>query len=140
MEIRPLQPGEVPTLQKLAETIWRAHYPSMISPEQIDYMLGHMYGDATLNVEFAAGVCYYAAWEGERMIGYLSLEQTERPGHYDIHKIYVAPQSQGRGVAPALLAHALAKQARCARTDPAHPPDECPRHRLLPQAGIRHRG
>ena len=43
---------ELPEVQRLAAVIWRAHYPAIITHEQIDYMLERGYALATLGRKF----------------------------------------------------------------------------------------
>ena len=43
---RPATVDDIPLLRDLAEQIWRVAYVGIIPPEQIDYMLGWMYGAA----------------------------------------------------------------------------------------------
>ena len=41
--ILPLGEQDIPALIELARAIWYAHYPSIITVEQIEYMLGQRY-------------------------------------------------------------------------------------------------
>jgi len=43
IEIRSARQDELPVVQCLAHAIWHAHYPGVISAEQIDYMLARGY-------------------------------------------------------------------------------------------------
>ena len=45
MTIRPAVEADVPLLIELAQRIWRACYPEIISPEQIEFMLAWMYAE-----------------------------------------------------------------------------------------------
>ncbi len=40
--IRPLKAQDISAIQRIAELAWRAHYPGIISVQQIEYMLGWM--------------------------------------------------------------------------------------------------
>lgn len=41
--IHALDEQDIPALIELARAIWYAHYPSIITVEQIEYMLGQRY-------------------------------------------------------------------------------------------------
>lgn len=103
MEVRPLTPPDLPALGALAETIWRAHYPGIISHAQIDYMLERMYSqDALRHQRDALDHRFWLATEGPKLVGYASIENTQ-PGEYFLHKLYVDTRTQRRGVGRALL-------------------------------------
>ena len=50
-EIKPARVEDLPAIRELAAIIWHAHYPGIISREQIDYMLARMYALETLRDE-----------------------------------------------------------------------------------------
>jgi len=39
IEVRHARHDELPVVRRLADVIWDAHYPGIVTPEQIDYML-----------------------------------------------------------------------------------------------------
>ena len=43
MHFRAATEADIPRLQDLAGVIWREYYPSIITPEQIEFMLEWMY-------------------------------------------------------------------------------------------------
>ncbi|NBO50781.1 MAG: GNAT family N-acetyltransferase, partial [Chitinophagia bacterium] len=43
IEIRPLNPGELAIIQQLSNDIWKKVYTSIISLDQIEYMLNLIY-------------------------------------------------------------------------------------------------
>jgi hypothetical protein len=44
--------NDISEIQRLAERIWREHFPEIIGLEQVEYMLPMMYGDEVLQDEF----------------------------------------------------------------------------------------
>lgn len=101
--ITPLDPAEIQTLITLAHRIWHAHYPVMISVEQIDYMLEHGYTTRLIKEEMKQGVTWLAIKDGETMVGFIAA------GPYGddcikLHKLYLLPEYHGRGIGGRALA------------------------------------
>ena len=90
----------------LAGVIWRAYYPGIISPEQIDYMLARMYAPEVLRQEVQVqGIHYYGLWVDGKMVGFASHGSTAEPGVIKLHKLYLLPEWHGRGLGSRLLQH-----------------------------------
>lgn len=110
LEIKPVAEAHLPALIELAGTIWRAHYPGIISPEQVEFMLARMYALDTLREEIRSqGICYYQLQVDGRMAGFASLGPTEQPGVMKLHKLYLLPDLHGRGWGSRLLHHCEAE-------------------------------
>ena len=98
----------------LAGVIWRACYPGIISLEQIDYMLARMYAPEVLQQEVQfQGIHYHGLVVDDTMVGFASLGPTSEPGVMKLHKLYLLPEWQGRGLGSRLLQH-CEQQARAA--------------------------
>jgi len=109
---------DLPAIARLAEVIWRAHYPGIISTEQIDYMLARMYSLETLREEIRLhSIRYERLLADEEMVGFASYGPTENPGLFKLHKIYLHPAWHGRGLGSLLLRHCeeAARQLGAAR-------------------------
>ena len=104
MTIRPAVEADVPLLIELAQRIWRACYPEIISPEQIEFMLAWMYAEDEIRRQIAAGVPWKIAELNGSAIGYLSY-QREDDGRVKISKLYVLPEHQRRGNGQKMLRH-----------------------------------
>jgi len=102
---------DIPELERLAHRIWHAHYPSIITVQQIDYMLAKSYSPEALKKQLAAQQ-FLLAFSGGKMVGFVSTGnladvQDEalrgtRPGHF-LHKFYIAPELHGKGVGKGLF-------------------------------------
>jgi ribosomal protein S18 acetylase RimI-like enzyme len=102
--IRLAGPADLPAIAALAGRVWRAHYPGIISPAQIEYMLGRMYAIDELAREMTEeGIRYACAEEGGALIAFVSWGPPAPRSK--LHKLYVDPARQRRGVGSRLLAH-----------------------------------
>lgn len=110
MEIHPATEADIPLLRDLAQRIWRECYPGIITPEQIEFMLGWMYSEAEIRRQIAAGIPWEIVGCDRAPIGFLSY-QREPDGRVKISKLYVLPAEQRQGHGQRLLEH-LCEQAR----------------------------
>ncbi len=107
MHIRPATTADIPLIRALAHEIWHAHYPSIIPVSQIDFMLGWMYSPEEIERQIETGTRWEIAEENGEPVGFLSYG-LENDGRVKLHKLYIAPASQRRGIGRKLLAHVLA--------------------------------
>jgi GNAT superfamily N-acetyltransferase len=103
IRIRPATEGDIPLLRELADRIWHACYPGMITVEQIRHMLAWMYAPERIAEELRRGV-RWAVVEATAPIGYLAHER-DADGVVHLHKLYLDLAWQGRGVGQRMLAH-----------------------------------
>jgi ribosomal protein S18 acetylase RimI-like enzyme len=106
--IAPARRDQLPEVQRLAGVIWRAHYPGIITPEQIDYMLDQGYAldvlerflerpDRGLELAIAGGaLAGFAAW-------YV----TDNPAEAKVDKLYVLQSRQRHGLGGRLIARVV---------------------------------
>jgi ribosomal protein S18 acetylase RimI-like enzyme len=101
--IERVHTGHLAEISALAGVIWRASYPGIISPEQIDYMLARMYDVETLRGELASGIVWFRALINGELRGFASVGPTETATEFKLHKLYVHPDWQRHGLGSALL-------------------------------------
>lgn len=90
---------DIPLIAQLAKTIWHEHYTSVISIEQITYMLDMMYSYPSLQEQMTKKehVFYLIEQNGEKT-GFISVSKMENAIHsYFIHKFYLLQNTAGRG-------------------------------------------
>jgi GNAT superfamily N-acetyltransferase len=106
IQILPATEADLPAIARLADLIWRAHYPGIITVEQIDYMLERMYGFETLQQEISElGIRFECLLADGQMIGFGAHGPTERLQERKLHKLYLHPQWHGKGLGSRLLQH-----------------------------------
>ena len=104
MNIRAATEADIPLLRDLAQRIWRECYPGIITPEQIEFMLGWMYSAEEIRRQIAAGLPWEIAEHDGAPIGYLSY-QLDPDGRVKISKLYLLPEQQRQGHGQRLLDH-----------------------------------
>ncbi|MCA0430269.1 MAG: GNAT family N-acetyltransferase [Bacteroidetes bacterium] len=90
--------NDVLSIAELAKTIWHQHYPSIISIEQINYMLNKMYCKQSLEeqINVLNHKFYFIMFENEK-IGFISVNETE-PNNWHINKFYILQTIAAKGV------------------------------------------
>ena len=112
MRFRPAIAADIPLLRELAQRIWHACYPDIISAEQIEFMLGRMYSEEQIRKELAEGVSWEVIEnEPGNSIGFLAFH-LEPDNRVKLNKLYVLPEVQGKGIGTAALRHVFASAAK----------------------------
>lgn len=94
---------DIELIRSIAKVAFPATYSTIISAEQIDYMMEWMYSAKKLQQEISGNITYLLAEVDGRTVGYLSFgpdECTAAPGQgrlFHLHKIYLLPEAQGGG-------------------------------------------
>jgi len=113
IQILPVQAEHLPALSELAGVVWRACYPGVISPEQIEFMLARMYDHDTLRDEIThQGIRFYRLLVAGQFSGFASIGPTEKPGVMKLHKLYLLPELHGRGLGSRLLEYCQTEARR----------------------------
>lgn len=91
-------PADIPVLRQLAQRIWWAHYPGIITSEQIEYMLDWMYSPETLERQMTEeGQHFWLVVERGNACGFIAISQ-KAEGDYFLHKFYLDTAQQGKGL------------------------------------------
>ncbi len=105
-ELRPVELQLIPCqnlsqrqeVQQLAHDIWYAHYPSIISKEQIAYMLEANYSEEALNKQIQEGQQFFLIVQDESApLGFLGVALREKQELF-IAKWYIQAPLHGRGI------------------------------------------
>ncbi|HEY8538886.1 MAG TPA: GNAT family N-acetyltransferase [Steroidobacteraceae bacterium] len=111
--IRPLEERDFQTVAQLARTIWLEHYITIITKEQIEYMLDGRFSPENLRSYLAGARRWMDVLEldGE-LVGYCSYSLTNAPGEMKLEQIYLLPRLHGRGLGRHMLEHVERRAAR----------------------------
>lgn len=96
MTIRKAYANDIPLIRDLAYKIWPPTFSSILSQEQIDYMLNLMYSEKSLLEQMEQDIEFIIVYDGVYPVGFASFSLYELQV-YKLHKIYVLPSQQGRG-------------------------------------------
>ena len=115
ISIRKATLDDILTIQQIAHTTWYPTFEDILSQEQIQYMLEMMYstGSLTEQIEIKKHN-FYLAEENNIALGFISVEfHYQKQSTAKIHKIYILPSAQGKGIGKLLMqkAESLAKES-----------------------------
>jgi diamine N-acetyltransferase len=108
ISIIPADRQAISLIQALAHQIWPHAYGDILSAAQLAYMLHKIYSTEALEQQMATQTFVLAQEAGKR-IGFAAYAPKLPPDSttYHLHKIYVLPNQQGKGVGKLLLDHVL---------------------------------
>jgi len=110
IEVLPLEPGNVERICELAAEIWWQHYPDIIGPGQIEYMLKQRYAPAVVRAELRRRDLWWdKLLANGRIIGFASYFLSDRRGEMKLDKLYVHPGFQRRGYGGMLIRRASSR-------------------------------
>ena len=97
--IKEAQPNELNIIQDIARRTWPVTYGDILRAEQIAYMLDRFYSTESLNANLDDGHHFLLARENDVVLGFASfVHDAPEKSNTKIPKIYVLPQTQGKGI------------------------------------------
>ena len=111
--VLPATATDFATIRSIAYETWPIAYGEILSKAQLDYMLGAFYNDTALKESVSQKRHHFVlANEGNQTLGFASFEWNyDNEKQTKIHKIYILPSAQGKGVGKALIDY-IASEAR----------------------------
>lgn len=106
LEIRKVNKADIPLLRELVFKVWPQTYASILSQDQIDYMLNLMYSEKELGKQLQEGIQFVFIYDEQEPVGYASFQETA-PTIFKLHKIYILPSQQGKGAGKFLLEYII---------------------------------
>lgn len=95
---------DLKTIQEIAYQTWPATYGKILSKEQLNYMLSQFYSEESLKNNVQNGHHFLLAKEDNIALGFVSYEHNYKQEPVTrIHKIYILPQTQGKGIGKLLI-------------------------------------
>ncbi len=106
IEIREASNTDIPLIQQLAQQVWYITYGPLQPKEKVDYLYELMYSTSSLTQQMEEKHhCFLLAKDETGFLGYASYElNCSNQLKTKIHKIYVMPNAQGKGVGKELVA------------------------------------
>lgn len=96
---------DIKIIQEITNITWPITYGKILSKEQLDYMLDLIYSDEALTNQYnKKEQLFYLIADAESTLGFIGIEH-----HYKgeditrIHKIYLLPETQGKGIGKKVL-------------------------------------
>lgn len=86
---------EIEILAKKADIIWHEYFPSIITVEQIDYMVDMFLAPHSIQREIQEGYAFYLLYSDEENIGFMVVRPEEE--RLFISKLYVDKEHRGQG-------------------------------------------
>ena len=108
VEIKEAGKEDCQRIMDLAWKIWPEWYEDIIGPEQLSYMLDHIYNPESLAQQMENGQDFYILQADNADIGFMALRAG---GSMRIEKLYLLPAFRGTGLGSRLLAFAEKKAA-----------------------------
>lgn len=96
---------DIPEVRELAMQVWPHTYTPILGPEQVAYMIDLFYSPEALKKQMEDYhhrfiICY----DDEHAVGFASYGEVES-GVFKLHKLYVLPEMQERGVGKFMIRH-----------------------------------
>lgn len=104
MTISVATKNQLTIVQELANAIWPDTYGTILSQEQLDYMMDLMYSLESLENQYENNKIFLLVNDENGFIGFASYEMNfENSNKTKIHKLYILPQIQGKGIGKNLI-------------------------------------
>ena len=101
-------PESLRSVREIADEIWPETFQSILSAEQIAYMMEMMYSPAVMADELARGVAFILVRADGENAGYLSWSPCpEDPQTAKLHKVYLRSRWHRRGIGSAMLQYMI---------------------------------
>lgn len=103
--IKEASTADIKTIQEIANRTWPITYGAILSKEQLSYMMDLIYSDDSLLKQIQKKEqLFYIVYDASSVVAFMAIEH-----HYKnkavtrIHKIYILPESQGKGIGRLLI-------------------------------------
>ncbi|HYG02281.1 MAG TPA: GNAT family N-acetyltransferase [Chryseosolibacter sp.] len=108
--IRDASIADIGIIQEITEKTWWPTYSPIISDEQIRYMIDYIYSTDGLQNVMTTGEQKFLLLYDNDVVGFASYGiRPNQPSVFKLHKLYVLPQTQGKGYGKALVEEVIAR-------------------------------
>jgi diamine N-acetyltransferase len=104
MQIQKAGLEDYEVIHELALNTWHDTYDKILSPNQVTYMLDMMYSKEAITDQIAVkGHHFLLLSNDKKYVGFASYELNYLSGTTKLHKLYVLPETQGKGAGRLLI-------------------------------------
>ena len=110
MEIKKVEAESIPIIQSIAKSTWAVAYKEIISNEQKEFMLDQMYSTESLQNQLQQKEHQFVVAYLDNIPAAFAAYAKNEPfteSIFKLHKIYVLPDQQGKGIGKSLLQFVL---------------------------------
>jgi diamine N-acetyltransferase len=109
LSIRNAGINDIPLIRELCFKVWPQTYSSLLSKEQLEYMLELMYSEKSLAKQMTEdGFPFIIVNDGDEPVGFASFGEIEK-NIYKLQKLYVLPNQQGKGTGKFVIDYIIDK-------------------------------
>ncbi|MBL0359153.1 MAG: GNAT family N-acetyltransferase [Chitinophagaceae bacterium] len=102
--VKKVDAEAIPVIQNLANITWPVTYGEILTAQQLDYMMELIYSKPSLQKQMEKGQQFIIACDEEQAVGFAAFSPKETSTLiYKLHKIYILPNQQGKGIGRHLL-------------------------------------
>lgn len=114
-DIRKAGPGDVNMIRDVAWPSWLDTYIPIVGKDQVDYMFERFYSEAAIAQQMEEGQVFLLSTANGVCCGFASYTMLNDE-QAKLNKLYVLPETKGKGVGKALLDNVSAKVADTGRS------------------------
>jgi len=105
LSIKNASVADIPLIRELIMQVWPQTYTPILGDEQVNYMLEQFYTPESLEKQMRElGHRFIICYAGDKPVAFASWAEGEE--HiFKLHKIYILPGQQGKGVGREILNH-----------------------------------
>ncbi|MFN8291838.1 MAG: GNAT family N-acetyltransferase [Chitinophagaceae bacterium] len=111
LSLRRAYEKDIPLIRDMTMKVWPQTYSTILTPDQISYMLNMMYSEQSLARQMKDKHEFIIVDDGNEPVGFASFSLQE-PGVYKLHKIYMLPSIQGKGAGKFVIGEIIKAIAR----------------------------
>jgi ribosomal protein S18 acetylase RimI-like enzyme len=97
---------DIPLVRDLTFRVWPQTYASLLSPEQIEYMLELMYSESSLAEQMDKGIRFIIVYDEQTPVGFAAYEKTGDTV-WKLQKLYILSSQQGKGTGRYVIDHII---------------------------------
>ncbi len=102
LSIKPATYSDIPLIISLANQVWPQTYVPILGPDQVTFMLGAFYSIDSLQQQMDTGHHFAICNLQGEPVAFASWSAMQGGG-FKLHKLYIQPGNQGRGVGKLVL-------------------------------------